>query len=130
MTSLIAHFGIGISTTIDQVIVNWLSGTVDIIDNPDMNMQHIIIEGSTLGLSEEQIEGLSIYPNPTMDRINFSLKGLDKTPARIIDVNGKVVLNTTISSENGIDVTSLESGIYFVQMEIEKKSVNYQFLKK
>ncbi len=130
MTSLVAHFGVGTSTTIDQVIVKWPSGIVDIIDNPAIDTQHVIKEGGSLGLSEEQIEGLSLFPNPTVDRINFSLRGLENTPARIVDMNGKVILNTEISSENSIDVTSLNSGIYFVQMEIEKKFVNYKFIKK
>jgi len=130
MTSLIAHFGIGTSTSIDQVIVKWPSGTVDIINNVDINTQHVIVEGGSLGLADEQIEGLTIYPNPTADRINFSLAGLENIPARVVDVNGKVVLNSKITSENNIDVSSLERGIYFVQMEVEKKSVNYKFLKK
>lgn len=130
MNSLVAHFGIGTSTSIDQVTVQWPSGIVDVILNPDINSQHIIIEGSTLSISDEQIEGLHIFPNPTVDVLNFSLKGIENTPVNIIDVNGKVVLNTTISSENSVDVSSLNNGVYFVQFEVEKKSVNYKFIKK
>jgi hypothetical protein len=131
MDSLVAHFGLGTSTNIEQIIVTWPSGTVDVIENLDANSQYIIIEGSfPLATTDFQKDGISLYPNPTVDVLNFSLKGLENTPVSIIDVNGKVILNTTISSENNINVTSLNSGVYFVQLEIEKETVNYKFIKK
>jgi hypothetical protein len=130
MNSLVAHFGIGTSNSIDRVTVNWPSGIVDVILNPDANTQHIIIEGSVLRVNDNQIEGLTIFPNPTVNILNFSLKGIENTPINIIDVNGKVVLQTSISSENNVDVSSLNTGVYFVQFEVENKSVNYKFIKK
>jgi hypothetical protein len=131
MNSLIGHFGIGTSTAIDEIIVTWPDGTVDIITDPTINTQIIIEQGdSPLAITDFQIEGISLYPNPTVDVVNFSLAGLQDVPVRVIDVNGKVVLNTIISSENNINVAQLKSGIYFVQLEIEKKIVNYKLLKK
>jgi len=131
MSSLVAHFGLGTSTVIDEVIVTWPSGTVDVIVNPDINTQLIIEEGSSpLAITDFQIEGINLYPNPTADILNFSLKGLEANSVRIIDLNGKIVLNTTISSENNINVSSLDSGVYFAQLQIEKKLVSYKFLKK
>jgi hypothetical protein len=129
MNSLVAHFGIGTSTSIDQVTIQWPSGIVDVIQNPDVNTQHIIVEGSTLGVNDNKIEGLSLYPNPTVDRLNFSLKGIENTPVSIIDANGKVVLRSVISSENDVNVSSLNSGVYIVQLQVEKKVANYKFIK-
>jgi hypothetical protein len=129
MNSLIAHFGIGTSTSIDQVIVHWPSGIVDILQNPDINTQHIIIEGSTLGVNDNKIEGLSLFPNPTVNVLKFSLQGLENTPVSIIDANGKVVLRSAISSENEVDVASLSSGLYVLQLQVDKKFANYKFIK-
>ncbi|RMA57135.1 FG-GAP-like repeat-containing protein [Ulvibacter antarcticus] len=130
MNSLAAHFGIGTSSTIDQVIVRWPSGNVDVIDNPNINEQHVIVEGSNpLAVTQFEIEGLRLFPNPASDVLNFSLKGLENKPVTIIDLNGKVIKNTSISSENDINVSSLDSGVYFVQLEIEKQVVSYKFLK-
>ncbi|MGK0175506.1 MAG: hypothetical protein ACI9AT_001893, partial [Ulvibacter sp.] len=118
------------STSIDEIIVTWPDGTVDIITDPTINTQIIVEQGSSpLAITDFQKEGISLYPNPTVGVVNFSLAGLQDVPVRVIDVNGKVVLNTTVSSENNINVAPLQSGIYFVQMEIEKKVVNYKFLK-
>jgi hypothetical protein len=131
MNSLMAHFGIGQSTTIDEMIIRWPSGIVDYITNPDPNTSHIIVEGSNpLAITDFQKEGISVYPNPTADILNFSLKGLENTPVQIIDVNGKIILNTTVSTNNNIDVNSLNSGMYFVQLEVEKQKVSYKFVKR
>ncbi len=130
MNSLVAHFGLGTSTTIDTIIVNWPSGNVDQFDNLDINAQHVLVEGSApLAVTDFQKDGISIYPNPTADIINFSLKGLETTPASVVDINGKTVLNTVISTDNNINVANLRSGVYFVQFEIEKQAVQYKFIK-
>ena len=131
MNSLIGHFGIGTSTVINEIIVTWPDGTVDIITDPLINTQIIVEQGSSpLAITDFQIEGISLYPNPTVDVVNFSLAGLQDLPVRVIDVNGKVVLNTRVSQDNNINVAALQGGIYFVQLEIEEKIVNYKLLKK
>jgi hypothetical protein len=95
-----------------------------------MNETHIIVEGSNpLAVTDFEINGINIYPNPTTDYINFSLKGLENTPVSIIDLNGKLIVNTKISTDNSINVTSLNSGVYFVQLEVEKQTVSYKFVK-
>ncbi len=131
MNSLLGHFGIGASTNIDQIIIRWPSGTVDYLDNPDINETHIVVEGSNpLAITDFQINGISLYPNPTTDLLNFSLRGLEGTPVTIIDLNGKLISNAEISAENNIDVSSLNVGVYFAQLEIEKRKVSYKFVKK
>ena len=131
MNSLMAHFGIGTSTTIEDITVFWPSGNVDRVINPDINSSHVIVEGdSPLAVTNFEIEGINVYPNPTADMLNFSLKGLEGSPVSIIDINGKVISSKTISNENNIEVTALTSGVYFVQLEVDEKIVNYKFVKK
>jgi len=126
----LAHFGIGTSQNIETLIIEWPSGTVDVIQNPDIDTTHIILEGSSpLAVSDLEAEGLKIYPNPTSDVLNFSMKGLENTPVQIIDVNGKIVLNSKVSNEGNINVNSLKSGIYFALLQIEKKATSYKFIK-
>ena len=131
MNSLIGHFGIGTSTEIDLIIIEWPSGIVDTIENPDINTQHIFIEGENiLAVTDFQINGINLFPNPTSDILNFSIKNLEGTPVTVIDINGRLVLNTTISSDNNINIENLNKGVYFVQLEVEKKDVNYKIIKK
>ena len=131
MSTLIAHFGLGTSTEIESVLIEWPSGTVDLIENVDINSQHVFIEGeNVLGTSDFALNGISLYPNPTSTMVNFSLKNIEGTPVRIIDVNGRTVLKTTISSDSNINIEMLTNGVYFVQLKIENKDLSYKFVKK
>jgi hypothetical protein len=130
MSSLIAHFGLGASETIDKIEIEWPSGTVDVIENPDADLQHIFIEGENeLAITDFEINGISLYPNPTQNIINFSINDLVGTPITITDINGRTVLNTEITSNNSINIENLVKGVYFVQFEIEEKEVNYKVIK-
>ena len=131
MSSLIAHFGLGTSTEIESVLIEWPSGIIDFIENVDINSQHVFIEGEhVLGTSNFALNGISLYPNPTTSIINFSLNNIEGTPVRVIDVNGRIILNTTISSDSNINVEALTNGVYFVQLQIENKDLSYKFVKK
>jgi hypothetical protein len=41
------HVGIGAATEIDSIVIKWLSGIVDVVDNPAINTIHNIVENST-----------------------------------------------------------------------------------
>ena len=131
MSSLIAHFGLGTSTEIESVLIEWPSGIIDFIENVDINSQHVFIEGEhVLGTSDFALNGISLYPNPTTSMVNFSLKNIEGTPVSVIDVNGRTVLKTTISSDSNINVETLTNGVYFVQLQVENKDLSYKFVKK
>ena len=131
MSTLIAHFGLGTSTEIESVLIEWPSGTLDLIENVDINSQHVFIEGeNVLGTSDFALNGISLYPNPTSAIVNFSLKNIEGTPVRIIDVNGRTILKTKISSDNNINIEMLTNGVYFIQLQIENKDLSYKFVKK
>ncbi|PVW13311.1 FG-GAP-like repeat-containing protein [Marixanthomonas spongiae] len=131
MNSLSAHVGIGNSTEIDKITITWPSGTVDQLENPDINTLHEVEEGSSpLAINTHKLEGIVMYPNPTSGVLNFSKKGLENSPVQVVDLTGKMILNTTISSENTLNVEALNSGVYFVQIKVGQQKVNYKFVKK
>lgn len=131
MSSLTAHFGLGVDTAIDNITVYWPSGTVDVIGAPSINTTLNIIEGSsTLIVNEELANGVSIYPNPVTDEltINTSLN-LDNSIVSVFDLHGKKVINSYFNS-NTINVSKLESGIYFLRIIQDAKAVKLKFIKK
>lgn len=74
-------------------------------------------------LSYEELNGfekLSVYPNPTNDELNISLRQMSKELDLILrDQLGKLVRRETGQSENGIfnqkwNISDLPSGIYFL----------------
>lgn len=117
MSSLTAHYGIAQDTEIEQVVVHWPSGTMDVIHNPSINSLLEIVEGSTsVGVNEFAKEEWSLYPTPTQDFINIrSTADLSGASYVVIDVLGQAVL-TGADLVNQIDISSLSSGNYVVRV--------------
>ncbi len=132
MSSLTAHFGLGSDETVESVTVQWPNGLTENVGELDVNTMHVLVEGEgvVLGTTAFETEGITVYPNPTTEVLNFSLAGLENTPVTILDTNGRIVMNTVISQNKDINVSNLNAGAYFVQLEVENKAVNYKFVKK
>jgi|JI7StandDraft_1071085.scaffolds.fasta_scaffold05436_3 hypothetical protein len=76
----------------------------------------------TLGTSQNEITGLKMYPNPVSNGTLFieTAANAEKT-VTVFDVLGKQVLKT-ISSENEINVSELNAGVYVVKISEEGKT--------
>lgn len=60
---------------------------------------------------------LKIFPNPTQNIINIT--GLNKNQATLVtlhDVQGKLILSTTITENGSIDLSDLSQGVYLVKV--------------
>ncbi len=131
MSSLTAHFGFGEDTTIENVTVYWPSGNVDVINTPEINGTLNITEGqSPLSINENLLNNISVYPNPVTNEltINSSLE-LENSIIAIFDIQGKKVYNSEFKT-NTLDVSDLESGVYFLRIIQNEKQVNLKFIKK
>lgn len=70
----------------------------------------------TLGVQENDIAGLQVYPNPVTNGIlNISTDNNDAKTVLLFDVLGKQVINTTVTDQP-INVASLTRGVYFVRI--------------
>lgn len=66
MNSLVAHFGIGANNAIGILLMEWASGTINVIENPNINETIIVEERSTvLSPNDPAIDAINLYPNPT-----------------------------------------------------------------
>ena len=60
---------------------------------------------------------IKIYPNPTHDKINISLKEIKNSNAFIYDLNGKIIFQQPlIHKTNIIDVNFLSVGVYIIKV--------------
>lgn len=70
----------------------------------------------TLGTSDFFKNNFTVYPNPANDVINVSnLGNLEITKASITDVNGRIVKEVNSSFET-INISELNSGVYFLKI--------------
>ena len=132
MHSLNPHFGLGNSTTIDLLTIEWPSGIVDSIENVNTNQTVFVQEGSeVLDVSNNQNTlDLSIFPIPADNSLNISFPNNTLvTTATIADITGKITRVKIV--DNTIDVRSLSSGVYFLQIEtVDGKKAVKKFTKK
>ncbi len=83
----------------------------------------------TVGINEPLNENVSIYPNPANNVLNVTANGYNKM--EIINFLGQVVINENISNTNfEVNVSNLNSGVYFVRLQGENGTITKKFVKK
>jgi hypothetical protein len=75
-----------------------------------------VVKNSVLGISEDSFFEEVLYPNPTSNFLMFNKTYNDLT-YQILDVNGKQKLTGKLENGNKIDVSSIQSGLYLLQLE-------------
>ena len=84
-------------------------------------------------LVESTVSTVSVYPNPANDIINVSIINSNGTvavkKASITDINGRIIKNLTSVANNQINVSDLNSGIYFLNIETNEGSTVKKFIK-
>ena len=61
---------------------------------------------------------LSFFPNPVLDQLNIEVQSQNDWSSTVTDLNGKVVLRTSLNRGNSIvDMSSLQSGIYLFSIQ-------------
>ncbi|WP_051605788.1 endonuclease [Polaribacter sp. Hel_I_88] len=75
------------------------------------------------------LDTFKMYPNPT----NGNFVNIDNSSdanITIYNTLGKVVKLTTITSEkNSIDISDLSKGVYFIKLEVDKKSITKKLIR-
>ncbi len=76
------------------------------------------------------MKNIEIFPNPSTSVINISgLTG--KASVSILDVHGKIVFSTKVdTSHSELNVSSLESGVYFINISSQEINGTQRFIKR
>lgn len=84
---------------------------------------------NTLSTPDNSIKTIELYPNPANNFIRLS--AIDIADITVVDVLGKTVLTQqNITSETEVNVSELNSGIYFVTIKSNEVSQTIKFVKK
>tara|TARA_R110000787_G_scaffold59922_11_gene135887 strand:+ start:8681 stop:11143 length:2463 start_codon:yes stop_codon:yes gene_type:complete len=91
---------------------------------------YMLTVAGVLGVNDQSIEGLAIYPNPTKNLLKLSAM-TPITNVKIVNVLGQVLISKTSNSTiSQIDVSALSTGNYFISVTSENNTKVLQFLKK
>jgi len=73
-----------------------------------------------------------MYPNPTDEKVTFSISKGIEADFRVYDVLGKLVIyqpNISITEEYTLDVSKLNNGIYFIRINSDKGTITKKMIK-
>jgi hypothetical protein len=85
-----------------------------------------------LGIDKKNlINGLSVYPNPVSDVLKIAnADNLANASFSIVDILGKTVFQSKALNNDGIDVSTLSSGVYVLSVSSEDGAKQFKFQKK
>ena len=93
-------------------------------------MEPYVMTLSTMGIDEAS-SGFNIYPNPVHDKLYIETEAEVKEVV-VYDVYGRVQnlrISETQKLRNSIDVSDLNSGVYFIQIKTEEGNITKRFVK-
>ncbi len=98
----------------------------------DFEFQIGVSNATTLGAKNQQIaSNLSIYPNPVNDILSIENKNsIDLDSIEVLNMLGQSVIKFTDKNQQILDVSSLQSGTYFLKIKTIEGSSNLKFIKK
>jgi hypothetical protein len=91
--------------------------------------------GIDLTMSNEDflLKNISLYPNPTQNLVTIGIQNGVSLPENVTIFNtvGQTIMSRNIQQKSDLtlDVSQLNTGIYFVRMNIENQNIVLQFLK-
>ena len=80
-----------------------------------------------LGIDDNTINEISIYPNPTKNKLNFKGNFSESLDVSVYDILGKNILQNTVDLNTSLDVSKLHSGLYIIKFK--GYSETYKFVK-
>jgi len=105
-------------------------GNSDInISVTDIKIEEVTFQPPT-GVFEMEQPHLNIYPNPVKNRLFFSHTG-EFNRVAVFNIQGRPVLENPVrETDNNLDVSALQSGIYLIRFSGKDKTVTKKFIKR
>src|SRR5690606_21567710 len=107
---------------------DWTFGGIDVLDNTGVctgntALSSIVPLGQfSLGVHQNSIAGLQVYPNPVTNGNLFITTDNNGTKSvSIYDVLGKAVVKATVTDQP-VNVSNLKKGVYIVKITEEGKT--------
>jgi hypothetical protein len=89
--------------------------------------------GSGVGIEENTLNAVSIYPNPTENLLNVDLSQVSEEveTVTLIDITGKTIQTISVNAADKVnfDLSSIASGLYYVRIASATNAVMKQVVK-
>jgi subtilisin family serine protease len=121
-----------------------ISGATNQVFNPTVSGDYAVVivkNGCTdtsacvnyliTGVNELSSNSISIYPNPTNNKITVDFGNTTVSKITLFDVQGKVVYDNSVINNNklSIDLVNANKGVYFLQVVVNETVSTYKVIK-
>ncbi len=115
------HIPVGVTT------ITW--SVVDVKGN-SASCSFDVTVYSTVGVEDLASKGIKVYPNPTSGILNLTFTGQSVNKLVITDITGKqIMVKTDIGSEETIDLSDYENGIYVIRIVSDNEIITAKIIK-
>ena len=92
----------------------------------------VVFENGALGIENNAITNISLYPNPTNGQLNIASPNAGINSITIFDLQGRKIANQEFTGNTNIqiDISNLNSAVYFVDINTDAGIVTKRILKK
>jgi hypothetical protein len=98
-------------------------------DGNGSNSGHVRVYSYPVGIEENTaVQNICVFPNPVIDILSIDLQPIGEALYTILDTRGREIIKGTYSG-NQINVSSLPTGTYFLQIENDGKLYKGEFVK-
>lgn len=79
---------------------------------------------SGVGLNENQMNSLKVYPNPSNGIVTIANDGIENAEYKVIDLNGKLLLSGALQGDlMKLDISTLANGNYIIEISSNGKKM-------
>ncbi len=123
---------IDLSAYVGQTIQIRMDSTTGLGERSDVAIDNIRVLSEILGVSEQVLNAVSVYPNPTSNTFTITAPNNIISKATVYDVNGRVVAQQTFNNTTNyqVNISALRAALYFVKIETEAGAVFKRVVKK
>ncbi|RMA57756.1 discoidin domain-containing protein [Ulvibacter antarcticus] len=131
--SLIEEATVYLIDHLENTVTNLSEGNYEFVAEAGTydNRFTLQFESLILDVNASELDAVSIFPNPTQNTINIVSPNAALTGIEIFDLRGRSVKRVTITSETTqrIDISNLESALYFVKISSENGLITKRIIK-
>ncbi|MDA7804285.1 T9SS type A sorting domain-containing protein [Crocinitomix sp.] len=114
----------------DDEDLNDLPGGTYIVvieDEAGCSRTEIIVVSTQLGIAELNLNGATVFPNPTSDNLTIQLDG--EFIYSLVSINGKILSTMKVTNQARLNLSELPDGVYFVEIQYENGSERVKLVK-
>lgn len=98
--------------------------------DPNAQPKLLIYSLDDLSVTDTEMNNFKLYPNPVADILNISTSLTGKSNIEIISMLGDIIYSQNMDSkESNLDVSWLNSGVYFVNITNKDRIETYRIMK-